>query len=281
MFNNRLQVIGQKGLALAVCVLMATGFNAMANGSDDSLSKKNHKVSEELRFLDITHDSDGSNPEGVDVGGTSGDGGNSGSEGGNGNNPPSGGFVGKRPISVVDFSFSAKNEAFINHGFLTNQTIETEEGVRYSIGTFKQELKLSDGIQLQSDDIFDVYVLQHDADGALNWARSLPGLGYEHVQMVSFDAFGRLVVAGNFSGTMDFDGQELESKGMSDGFLACFNAFGNVEWLKQVVSARPVEFEELSLDINGDMVFQVQGEYHDSEENGFSFRLDQDGFLVQ
>ena len=64
--------------------------------------------------------------------------------------------------------------------------------------------------------------------GRLLWAKAIPGNGGG--QALALDKRGDVYVGGGFSGTVAFDGTTLTSAGNGDGFVARYDATGDVDW---------------------------------------------------
>ncbi|MGE0716270.1 MAG: Ig-like domain-containing protein [Alphaproteobacteria bacterium] len=82
----------------------------------------------------------------------------------------------------------------------------------------------------------DHFVAKFDGDGTLQWVRSSYGSsGTETADAVAIDAGGNVVVAGWFSGTVDFDpavstAELVGTGGFRDHFVAKYDAGGSLLW---------------------------------------------------
>lgn len=85
----------------------------------------------------------------------------------------------------------------------------------------------------------DGYILKQSASGAFLWAAQLKGSGSSMVELggIDTDSSGNIYVAGNFSGTVDFDpgtgNTNLTSTANGDGFLVKLNASGGLIWVRK------------------------------------------------
>ncbi len=86
---------------------------------------------------------------------------------------------------------------------------------------------------LTSAGLLDVYVAKFDPTGTCIWSKRF---GDEHGQMtrhVAVDGSGNVIVVGKFEGTVNFGGDNLESAGADDMFLAKFDSEGAHLWSKR------------------------------------------------
>lgn len=77
----------------------------------------------------------------------------------------------------------------------------------------------------------DVFLSKHNAAGQLLWVRTFGSSGLDEGVEMAFNQAGYLLLAGNFSGTVDFDPSPLDfsltAGGNQDGFLAWYDTSGN------------------------------------------------------
>lgn len=86
----------------------------------------------------------------------------------------------------------------------------------------------------------DGFFSKYDAQGHFIWARRLSGPDIVYPHSIAVDAAGAVYVAGSFQGTIDLDpssGADLHTAtGSYDGFLAKYDANGNLLWGHQLGS---------------------------------------------
>ncbi|MBN8678290.1 MAG: T9SS type A sorting domain-containing protein [Chitinophagales bacterium] len=118
------------------------------------------------------------------------------------------------------------------------------EGNIYLTGFFSNEVDFDLGpgtFILTSSGGKDVFVAKYNADMELIWARSIGGAQDDEVRARELDAQGRLVVAGNFAGTVDFDpgpGQlTLVADSGSNVFAFCLDNNGSLVWANNLGAA--------------------------------------------
>lgn len=91
---------------------------------------------------------------------------------------------------------------------------------------------------LISDGSSDVFVARYNSDGTLAWAKRAGGVGYDTSRGIASFSDGSSVVAGSFDSTATFGAgganeTELMSDGLSDVFLARYDAAGSLLWAKR------------------------------------------------
>jgi hypothetical protein len=81
----------------------------------------------------------------------------------------------------------------------------------------------------------DIFVAKFDAAGNHLWSMSFGDTTDQRANVVATDASDNVIVAGTFSGTVDFGGGVLSSPGISDYdvFVVKFGASGNHVWSKR------------------------------------------------
>ncbi len=67
----------------------------------------------------------------------------------------------------------------------------------------------------------------------ISWVNRAGGTGSDQGYDASSDSAGNVYACGWFSGTASFGNTNLTSFGLQDVFLACYNAGGNLNWVKQ------------------------------------------------
>lgn len=79
----------------------------------------------------------------------------------------------------------------------------------------------------------DVFVAKLDAGGAHLWSKRFGGLGSQNATDIAIDEDGSALVAGEFTGDLDFGGGLLANLADGDLFLAKLDADGNHEWSRR------------------------------------------------
>jgi hypothetical protein len=79
----------------------------------------------------------------------------------------------------------------------------------------------------------DLFIAAFSGTGSYRWSKRFGSQGYDAGSSVAADGAGNVVVAGSFSGTADFGGGALTSKGGLDIILAKFDTTGNHVWSRR------------------------------------------------
>ncbi|MBD0254324.1 MAG: SBBP repeat-containing protein [Cytophagales bacterium] len=126
----------------------------------------------------------------------------------------------------------------------------------YVTGSFQASIKFTknDGTttQLTSAGATDLFVASFSAWGKFGWAQRAGGTGADNARGIDTDKFDNLYVTGSFTGTTKFtDGNAVTSfasKGVSDIFLAKFNANGVFQVARQLGGANPDYATSIAVD---------------------------------
>lgn len=114
----------------------------------------------------------------------------------------------------------------------------------YSCGTFNASTDFDPGSGttiLTNLGVTDGYITKTDAAGNAVWSKQFGGTGSEVYNItLRVDSAGDILVAGSFTGTIDFDPgsgtSNLTSAGTTDIFFCKLDAAGNLLWAKRVGS---------------------------------------------
>lgn len=114
----------------------------------------------------------------------------------------------------------------------------------------------------------DVFLAKFGPGGQPLWAKSFGGNNTQVAQAVTFDGAGNAIVVGNFLGTINFGGGNLNSPGccFEDLFIAKLDADGNYVWAFQFGDGDVERAKEVT--VNGSDEIFVTGEYKSSLDFG-------------
>jgi hypothetical protein len=87
-----------------------------------------------------------------------------------------------------------------------------------------------DSTTLTSSNDLGAFVAKYSPDGKLLWAKAGDGSDRDIAYAVSVDEMDNVLIAGNFSGIIQFDETRLESMGRRDAFIAKYQADGTLTW---------------------------------------------------
>ncbi|MDI1483576.1 hypothetical protein [Polyangium sp. y55x31] len=87
----------------------------------------------------------------------------------------------------------------------------------------------------------DAFVTKLSPDGNHLWTRQGVSTGGAVPWAIATDALGNVVVTGGFTGTLDFGGGPVTSKGLGDVFLVKLGPTGDVLWTKSFGESNPFQ----------------------------------------
>jgi hypothetical protein len=110
----------------------------------------------------------------------------------------------------------------------------------YTVGYFSNTVDFdpnSSTLNLTSSGLKDIFITKLNSEGNLVWAKKIGGTSDDQAQKVTVDGNGDVYLAGDFSGTVDFDPgsgtQNLTASGSTDAFLLKLNSTGEFIWAKK------------------------------------------------
>lgn len=118
------------------------------------------------------------------------------------------------------------------------------------------------GTILQTQGDKDLFVARFTANGNLLWAHSEGGSGNQEATSVEVDAAGNVIVVGTFTDAFTIGGTTLTSEGLSDGFIAKYNAAGSSLWAQAFGGASWDAAGRVACDAAGNI--HVTGQYTSS-----------------
>jgi len=103
----------------------------------------------------------------------------------------------------------------------------------------------------------DVYFLQLDSSGKLQWVKSIGSTGYETVNAITLDKNGNLYLVGYFNNTVDFDPgiktYNVKAAPVSDGYILRLTSKGDFGWVKTLTSPNLVDIDAIALDTSSNI----------------------------
>lgn len=79
----------------------------------------------------------------------------------------------------------------------------------------------------------DVFIARYDNNGNILWAKQASSKRYDVANSISIDGVGNSYITGSFRDTIHFETSILISAGHDDIFIAKYDNFGNIVWVKQ------------------------------------------------
>jgi hypothetical protein len=107
---------------------------------------------------------------------------------------------------------------------------------------------------LTSAGSYDIFVAKYTAAGAPLWAKRFGSSGSDYDYAVAVDGSGNVLLAGAFSGTVNFGGGSLTSAGNYDLFVAKFSPTGAHLWSRRVGGTGSESAEGVAVDPSGNVV---------------------------
>jgi hypothetical protein len=108
------------------------------------------------------------------------------------------------------------------------------EGSLILAGAFQGSIDFGGGALTSAAGTSNAFVVKLDAAGKHAWSRLLADAGSPSLKTLGANSAGDILVAGTFSGTVDFGGGMLSSSfGSSDLFVVKLNAMGSTSWSKR------------------------------------------------
>ncbi|MFP6685307.1 MAG: SBBP repeat-containing protein, partial [Polyangiaceae bacterium] len=83
----------------------------------------------------------------------------------------------------------------------------------------------------------DIFIAKLDSAGAHVWSKSFGDTGTDQCRSITIDSADNVLVAGDFTGTIDVDGTSLISQGSLDIILMTFDSDGKLAWAKAIGGA--------------------------------------------
>jgi len=126
----------------------------------------------------------------------------------------------------------------------------------------------------------DAFVAKYDVDGTLQWTKQLGTAASDYSSGVSVDGLGNLYISGDTHGSLDGP-----NAGSADAFVAKYDAGGNLQWTRQLGTARGDLSDGVSADglgslyISGDTFGSLGGPNEGSSYDAFVAKYDTAGHL--
>ena len=177
--------------------------------------------------------------------------------------------------AVYDWAYHFGTNSINYTSKITHVETDTKGNI-YAAGIYTGTVDFDPGpgtanaTSLASDDIF---ILKLDSTGAYQWVSTFDGTGIEHPKALTIDVSGNVYLAGNFSGTVDFDpGPGTANKTApgcncnfipTDGFILKLNQNGNYVWSKFLIG-NPWEDDPNDIAVDNNKNIIVTGEFRDT-----------------
>ncbi len=138
-------------------------------------------------------------------------------------------------------------------------------GNTYAAGYFSGTTDFG-GTNLTSNGGEDAFIAKFDIAQNLVWLRQLGGTNNDRATALALDLMGNVIVAGQFSATLDFNGTNLTTFGSNDVFLAKFDNTGALLWARQAGSTNSEAARDIAIHSNGDIA--ISGSFQRTADFG-------------
>ncbi|HQP04706.1 MAG TPA: T9SS type B sorting domain-containing protein [Bacteroidales bacterium] len=122
----------------------------------------------------------------------------------------------------------------------------------------------------------DCFAAKFRSNGSFLWAKKIGSSVNDESTSIAFDHDDNVFVTGVFTGTLETEAETLTASGTHDGFIAAFNAVGEMQWIKQVGSdANNDRVNDVTADGDGNVI--VAGFFDHDDQPVFVRKYDAQG----
>ncbi len=142
----------------------------------------------------------------------------------------------------------------------------------YSAGTIDLNPDIVDQDLVVAHGGYDMFITKFNGDGEYIWGHGIGAVEDDWINNITIDDAGNIYITGQFKGTVDFDGTEagiLEINSTFDkydGFLAKYNADGEISWAFRIGGVDDDFANEVAVDAAGNILvtgtFQGTGDFY-------------------
>jgi len=106
---------------------------------------------------------------------------------------------------------------------------------------------------------FNTFIAKFDPEGNIKWLNHFGNVDNCMGRIIKCDKENNIIMAGNFEGTINILGQNLNSLGYDDLFIVKFNNNGQKIWVRQVESSASLYIKSLETDQQGNIYVMIAG----------------------
>ena len=103
----------------------------------------------------------------------------------------------------------------------------------YICGLYKNGCKFGSQTLYAPQTYFNSFLAKYNSNGDLLWVKTAGGDWDDVGWSMTIDGGGKIYVTGEFNATVNFGGHTIWTTGSSDVFVACYDANGNVLWVRK------------------------------------------------
>jgi hypothetical protein len=133
-------------------------------------------------------------------------------------------------------------------------------------GSFLGEMTFPGEDALESEGNSDIFLARVSPTGETRWARRFGGDGNDSTRSIAVGAGGELAITGEFAGTASFGGDDHDSRGFLDFFVARYDGEGELVWSRAAGSEG--DDRGLGVAVDGTGAVLVSLAFHDRIELG-------------
>mgnify|MGYP000391709367 CR=1 FL=1 len=141
---------------------------------------------------------------------------------------------------------------------VTGQEIVVDNLGRVTVaGTFAGTVNFGGGVTETSLGGDDIFLVQYNSVGALQWLKKAGGAGNEVLGGLDYSSANDLHIAGSFTNDLTFTGSATvySTMGAEDGFAAKYDSNGNVLWTRQIGAVGDQSVNSLDVDASDDVLY--------------------------
>lgn len=148
------------------------------------------------------------------------------------------------------------NKGWDSHIYLFDMKVVNEENIVLIGQSYAQSVDNILSFQGTTDIIAtsggstDFFVVSYNNNGAVNWRDVSHNLSDEYTHSLIFDNQANVYIAGTFTGTQNFAGEDHTSSGSHDIMILCYDENGNQQWLKQAGGVASDQANDIVIDSN-------------------------------
>jgi|GEM_PF-1411717 len=102
----------------------------------------------------------------------------------------------------------------------------------YVCGTYKDGTVFGSQVLTSPNGYFNAFLAKYTPDGTLAWVKTAGGDYDDVAYSVAIDNSNKIYITGEFNSYAHFDGLAIATTGSADVFVACYDASGNIQWVK-------------------------------------------------
>ncbi len=132
-------------------------------------------------------------------------------------------------VAVVDGSGVVTNNAEWGEAVCNGAGVDGSGNVVVA-GSFEGQIQISTGAPMQSAGLHDVFLAELGSDLSVQWQKRFGDGSDQYCQGLALDGSGNLALTGRFSGTLDFDGVNLNAGTSNSLYFVTYSEAGAVGW---------------------------------------------------